>query len=169
MTTLEHYYRSTYLETEHREDTWPTLRQTLLADHPNEESGALIKACADAQFRGREYAEDRSVSGLHEGTLMSLPGLRSLSITNFRSIFGTVVVPVDAQVVLVHGPNGTGKTSIISALELTLTGGISELPWPQTRHLVHHGTSQATIELTTTSRTTRTTASTTQGPMGRHC
>jgi DNA repair protein SbcC/Rad50 len=83
---------------------------------------------------------------------MSLPALRSLSITDFRSISGTVVLPLDAQVVLVHGPNGTGKTSVVSALELALTGAISELPWPETRHLVHHGTSQATIELTTSSR-----------------
>jgi exonuclease SbcC len=83
---------------------------------------------------------------------MTLPALRSLSITDFRSINGTVVVPLDAQVVLVHGPNGTGKTSVVSALELALTGAISELPWPETQHLVHHGTDQATIELTTSSR-----------------
>lgn len=56
-----------------------------------------------------------------------IPKLKSLTIENFRSIRGTVVVPLDAQVVLVHGSNGMGKTSVLSALELGLTGSISHL------------------------------------------
>ncbi|WP_413728238.1 AAA family ATPase [Sodalis sp. RH19] len=53
--------------------------------------------------------------------------LKSLVIENFRSLRGKVVVPLDAQVVLVHGTNGMGKTSILSALELGLTGKIAHL------------------------------------------
>lgn len=55
------------------------------------------------------------------------PRLKSLSIQNFRSIRGSVVIPLDAQVVLVHGTNGMGKTSLMSAIELGLTGSISHL------------------------------------------
>lgn len=55
------------------------------------------------------------------------PKLQSLRIKNFRSIRGEVVIPLDAQVVLIHGSNGMGKTSILSALELGLTGKIAHL------------------------------------------
>lgn len=53
--------------------------------------------------------------------------LKSLVIENFRSLRGKVVVPLDAQVVLIHGTNGMGKTSVLSALELGLTGKIAHL------------------------------------------
>lgn len=55
------------------------------------------------------------------------PTLKSLVIENFRSIQGRIVVPLDAQVVLIHGSNGMGKTSILSALELGLTGTVAHL------------------------------------------
>lgn len=63
-----------------------------------------------------------------------MPKLKSLTIENFRSIRGTVVVPLDAQVVLVHGSNGMGKTSVLSALELGLTGSIAHLDRRQSRY-----------------------------------
>ena len=53
--------------------------------------------------------------------------LKTLVIENFRSLRGTVVIPLDAQVVLIHGTNGMGKTSVLSALELALTGRIKHL------------------------------------------
>ena len=58
---------------------------------------------------------------------MSAERLKTLVIRNFRSLRGEVVVPLDAQVVLVHGTNGMGKTSVLSALELALTGKIAHL------------------------------------------
>jgi len=53
--------------------------------------------------------------------------LKSLSVKNFRSIKGTINVPLDANVVLVHGENGAGKTSLLSAVELALTGKVQSL------------------------------------------
>lgn len=53
--------------------------------------------------------------------------LKNLIIENFRSLRGKVVIPLDAQVVLIHGTNGMGKTSVLSALELGLTGKIAHL------------------------------------------
>lgn len=58
---------------------------------------------------------------------MTSARLNTLVVENFRSLRGKVVVPLDAQVVLVHGTNGMGKTSILSALELALTGKIAHL------------------------------------------
>jgi DNA repair protein SbcC/Rad50 len=58
---------------------------------------------------------------------MSGPLLHSLDITNFRSIRGTIHAPLDAKVVLVHGENGAGKTSLLSAIELALTGRVISL------------------------------------------
>ena len=58
------------------------------------------------------------------------PPLDSIKVTNFRSIGGTVRIPLDAPVVLIYGPNGMGKTSVMSAIELAMTGGA---PRPRTR------------------------------------
>jgi exonuclease SbcC len=48
--------------------------------------------------------------------------LEAITISNFRSIRGSVTVPLDAPVVLIHGLNGAGKTSVLAAIELALTG-----------------------------------------------
>jgi len=55
------------------------------------------------------------------------PILTQLDITNFRSIRGHIHAPLDAKVVLIHGENGAGKTSLLSAIELGLTGGVQSL------------------------------------------
>lgn len=53
--------------------------------------------------------------------------LKSLDISNFRSIRGQIYAPLDAKVVLIHGENGAGKTSLLSAIELALTGKVQSL------------------------------------------
>lgn len=80
--------------------------------------------------------------------------LNMLTIENFRSLRGKVVVPLDAQVVLVHGTNGMGKTSILSALELALTGKIAHLAADgdgYRSYLTTLDTGGGSISLTTTS------------------
>jgi exonuclease SbcC len=75
------------------------------------------------------------------------PALETISITNFRSVRGTVSVPLGAQIVLLHGANGAGKSTVISALELALTGEISDLSPDDRRHLIHRGADRAAVEL----------------------
>jgi len=77
--------------------------------------------------------------------------LRSLSLTDFRSIRGTVSVPLDASVVLIHGHNGIGKTSLLSAIELALTGGIDSLSRSDSKYLsylVHKEAGEAKVAVT---------------------
>ena len=84
---------------------------------------------------------------------MTVPRLKMLVIENFRSLRGKVVVPLDAQVVLVHGSNGMGKTSVLSAIELALTGRIAHLAsdgYGYQNYLTTLETDGGTIELTTT-------------------
>jgi exonuclease SbcC len=84
---------------------------------------------------------------------MTVPRLKTLVIENFRSLRGKVVVPLDAQVVLVHGSNGMGKTSVLSAIELALTGRIAHLASDgdgYQNYLTTLETDGGTIELTTT-------------------
>lgn len=81
-----------------------------------------------------------------------VPALNSISITDFRSIRGTVTVPLGSPVVLIHGPNGSGKTSVLSALELALTGDILAMRRTEpayATHLVHHGRDSSRIEVRT--------------------
>ena len=84
---------------------------------------------------------------------MNSERLKTLVIRNFRSLRGEVVVPLDAQVVLIHGTNGMGKTSVLSALELALTGEIAHLAADgdgYRSYLTTLETGGGSIELTTT-------------------
>ena len=78
--------------------------------------------------------------------------LKEMDITNFRSIRGHVHVPLDAKVVLVHGENGAGKTSLLSAIELGLTGGVQSL-WRAdpnySRQLLHRSTRLGNVTVKT--------------------
>jgi exonuclease SbcC len=66
--------------------------------------------------------------------------LKQLVVENFRSIRGHASVDLDAPIVLIHGPNGIGKTSLLSAIELGLTGDVAALSRRESsfhKHLVH--------------------------------
>lgn len=79
--------------------------------------------------------------------------LHALDITNFRSIRGNVHAPLDAKVVLVHGENGAGKTSLLSAIELALTGRVSALERADPAYagqLLQRGAKDGSISLKTT-------------------
>lgn len=63
--------------------------------------------------------------------------IRSVTISDFRRLAGTRTLPLDAPIVLIHGSNGTGKTSVLSALELGLTGQIRSLHRQDPRYTAH--------------------------------
>jgi len=78
------------------------------------------------------------------------PQLEAITLTNFRSINTPVRVPLDAPVVLIHGQNGTGKTSILSGIELALTGDIPSLRRVDAgyqQHLINKGAQSARLDL----------------------
>lgn len=83
--------------------------------------------------------------------------LKSLDISNFRSIRGRIHAPLDAKVVLVHGDNGAGKTSLLSAIELALTGKVQSLERADPnyeRQLLHRSTSEGSVLLKTVTEST---------------
>ena len=53
--------------------------------------------------------------------------LRSLTLDRFRAFPAQTTIPLDADVVLLHGDNGSGKSSLLSALEFGLTGSVLDL------------------------------------------
>lgn len=53
--------------------------------------------------------------------------LQELVVENFRSIAGRCVIPLDASITLIHGANGAGKTSLLSAIEFGATGSVGFL------------------------------------------
>lgn len=66
--------------------------------------------------------------------------LTQLTVENFRSIRGRTTVDLNAPIVLIHGPNGVGKTSLLSAIELGLTGDVAALSRGEAgflQHVVH--------------------------------
>ncbi|WP_082566657.1 AAA family ATPase [Arthrobacter sp. Soil764] len=58
---------------------------------------------------------------------MSELRMAELVVENFRSISGRCVIPLDGSITLVHGANGAGKTSLLSAIELAATGRVGFL------------------------------------------
>lgn len=79
---------------------------------------------------------------------MSEVPIQRLVVSDFRRIEGTRELPFDAPIVLIHGPNGTGKTSVLSALELALTGAIRSMERQSDRyraHLPFFGQAYATV------------------------
>jgi DNA repair protein SbcC/Rad50 len=78
--------------------------------------------------------------------------LKSLDIKNFRSIRGQVHAPLDAKVVVVHGENGAGKTSLLSAMELALTGRVQFLESVDPgyeKQLLHRSATEGSVLLKT--------------------
>lgn len=78
--------------------------------------------------------------------------LKSLDITNFRSIRGHIHAPLDAKVVLLHGENGAGKTSVLSAIELALTGKVQSLERADPgyeKQLLHRSATDGSVVLQT--------------------
>ena len=74
--------------------------------------------------------------------------INSLTVRNFRSIRGDVTVPMNASIVLIHGKNGAGKTSLLSGMELAMTGQLASLDRIDPnlrRHLVNRGCSDAFV------------------------
>lgn len=74
--------------------------------------------------------------------------INSLTVRDFRSIRGDVTVPMNAPIILVHGKNGAGKTSLLSGMELALTGQLASLDRidPNLRkHLVNKGRDDAFV------------------------
>jgi exonuclease SbcC len=78
--------------------------------------------------------------------------LQELEVTNFRSIKGAVHAPLDAKVVLIHGENGSGKTSLLAAIEMALTGLVVSLHRADPSYsaqLLHRSADGGQIELRT--------------------
>ena len=76
--------------------------------------------------------------------------LTGFEVENFRSIRGKIEASLDADVVLVHGENGAGKTSLLSAIELALTGQIPSLRNADTGYqtqLLHRGTATGKVSV----------------------
>ncbi len=63
--------------------------------------------------------------------------LKSIFISDFRRLNGHRTFPLDAPIVLIHGSNGAGKTSVLSAIELALTGDIRSMRRHDSRYTAH--------------------------------
>lgn len=80
---------------------------------------------------------------------MTIEDTATLTVTDFRAISGTVSIPVHADITLVHGSNGMGKSSLVSALELALAGTVSGIGADASGHLLHHGRPRGRVTLDT--------------------
>lgn len=78
--------------------------------------------------------------------------LKEVDVVNFRSIQGHIHAPLDAKVVLIHGENGAGKTSLLSSIEFSLTGNVQALERTDpgyVKHLLNRSASAGRITIKT--------------------
>jgi exonuclease SbcC len=80
-----------------------------------------------------------------------IKSILSIKLEGFRSYSGTRDVPLDSEIVLLHGPNGSGKTSFLSGLEAAISGKVQDLAKFESdypRSLVHVGSQSANVSVT---------------------
>jgi exonuclease SbcC len=73
--------------------------------------------------------------------------LKNLTVRDFRSIRGSINVPLDSPIVLIHGTNGAGKTSVLSALAIALGGAPVAGSDFDGINAIHYGAESAEISL----------------------
>jgi len=76
--------------------------------------------------------------------------ITKIRVSDFRSINGSVDLDLDAPVVLIHGPNGSGKTSLLSAIEVGLTGAIANMRRVDENYandLVHYDSKESLVSV----------------------
>jgi exonuclease SbcC len=73
--------------------------------------------------------------------------LSSVVISGFRGFSETLTLDLSADVILVHGPNGTGKTSLFDAVLWAITGRVARLGAPQAVISKYAEFGEARIEL----------------------
>ncbi len=78
-----------------------------------------------------DSANARSIRAISKAISEQPRRLSQVEIQNFRGI-RTLTMNLSANIIFVHGSNGSGKTSVIEALEWIMTGRINRLchPWP---------------------------------------
>jgi DNA repair protein SbcC/Rad50 len=88
--------------------------------------------------------------------------LLEIEVCGFRCFANEITVPLDADVVLIQGPNGSGKTCLVSALEFALTGRVQELSkfeldYPRClKHLSSNEPTRAAVRFRTSDNVERT-------------
>ena len=96
-------------------------------------SGRVSPSAVLAKIVNREYEEKVKRAARTSALPLTLPPqgetrrLRKLVIDNFRGIGRKISLGLDADVVVIYGPNGTGKTSIFDAIEWGITGQVERL------------------------------------------
>lgn len=73
--------------------------------------------------------QDSQVARSHSARLRTEPRvrLRELEISNFRAYRDPQKFDLDANLVVLYGPNGLGKTSFFDAIDFACTGGVTRL------------------------------------------
>jgi len=80
---------------------------------------------------------------------LSIGKIRSITIQNFKGIKSIESLDVNADIMLITGPNGNGKSSFIEALTMALTGFHPETKKDMVPpdHFFHYGANQSTVEI----------------------
>ena len=88
----------------------------------------IVRKIKGSLYRHREYKPPKSPKEIPlEGYFHRQAIIKKIRIKNFRGIGKELNLDTDADIIVIYGPNGTGKTSIIDAIEWTITGEVERL------------------------------------------
>ena len=90
-------------------------------------TSAIIKKIFDSEYKKR--VELKLMKFVKQAIIPEQRDrrLKKVVIENFRGIGREISLNLDADIIVIYGPNGTGKTSIFDAIEWGITGQVDRL------------------------------------------
>ena len=90
--------------------------------------GTILRKLKRSLYKHKELKSEKNLKKTPpEDSSIYSTRIKKLCIKNFRGIGKKVDLDMDADIIIIYGPNGTGKTSIIDAIEWTITGEVERL------------------------------------------
>lgn len=110
---------------EHRVSPW--LAEALAVPHRLSEK-RIVEECLNNSAAAPKFT-NLKVNRSHAARLRTEPRvrLRELEVCNFRAYREPQKFNLDANLVVLYGPNGLGKTSFFDAIDFACTGGVTRL------------------------------------------
>lgn len=135
-------------------DVPAVLAKFLVVQHERSPEG-IVEDCTTGKFGEPRPLTPASTTSVAQPERLTMPvRLEKLEIKNFRAYRKPQAFALGADVTVLYGPNGFGKTSFFDAIDFAITGGIGRLEsrrhsdFANTARHLDAGSEESTVSLT---------------------